>query len=356
MRSLRLLVAVALLSLLPWPAASAQAPKPPALPPINPGIAKLDQTSVALGSPVVGVAWLEGKGLLVAACEDRGLHTWAKTAMEGARVADAKGQGTPGQAFRGHDAPITAMAGGGAMAATASSDGLVVLWGLPEGKPLHTLKAPAAVRALAMTADGKVLAAAGDDAIVRLWNAETGQPLRQLDGAVDWQLALAFSADGKLLAGGGEDGKVRIWDTASGKKVVDVLAGPAPPPKAPPPPVNIIWSLAFSPDGKLLAIGGTEGRIDQFQTTDGKLVRTLTGHTGTVTALLFHPGGNMLASGSRDRTVRLWNTGGGQIKQLDGHTAWVQGLTLLDQGTRLASAGADQTVRLWPLAEPPKKK
>jgi WD40 repeat protein len=355
MHPIRLLPAVVLTAAIAW-CASAQAPKPPAFPPINPNIAKLEQTSAVLGSPVVGVASLEGKGLIVAACEAREVHCWEKSGTDGIRVADAKGQGSAGQVFKGHDAPITAMAGAGAAAVTASGDGVVIVWDLPAGKPRHTLKSPSPVRAVAMTVDGKQLAAAGDDAAVRLWNAETGQPVRTLDGAVDWQLALAFSGDGKLLAAGGYDGQVRIWDVASGKKTVDVLAGQPPAPKAPPPPVNVVWSLAFSPDGKLLAVGGSEGRIDQFQPTDGKFVRTLTGHTGTVTALLFHPAGAVLLSGSRDRTIRLWNTPGGQLKQLDGHTAWVQGLTLLDQGTRLVSAGADQTVRLWPLAEPPKKK
>jgi WD40 repeat protein len=356
MRAIRLLSGVVLSAALAWCAASAQAPKPPALPPINPSIAKLDQTSAALESPVVGVAWLEGKGLLVAACEGRELRTWDKGNADSVRIADAKGVGNAGQVFKGHDAPITAMAGAGATAATASGDGVVIVWDLPAGKPRHTLKAQGPVRALAIPADGKQLATSGDDAVVRLWNPETGQSVRTLEGATDWQLALAFSADGKLLAAGGYDGHVRVWDIGSGKKTVDVFAGQPPPPKGPPPPINVIWSLAFSPDGKLLAVGGSEGRIDQFQPTEGKYVRTLAGHTGTVTALLFHPAGNVLLSGSRDRTIRLWNTGGGQIKQLDGHTAWVQGLALLDQGTRLASAGADQTVRLWPLAEPPKKK
>jgi WD40 repeat protein len=356
MRLVRLSLGAALSAGLVWSMVSAQAPKPPVFPPINPGIAKLEQTSAALEGPVVGVAWLEGKGLLVAACEGRAVHAWEKSATDGIRVADVKGLGNAGTVFKGHEAPITALAGGGAIAATASGDGVVIVWDLPAGKPRHTLKGQSPVRTLAVTADGKLLAAAGDDAVVRLWNAETGQPVRTLDGAIDWQLALAFSADGKQIAAGGYDGKVRIWDIASGKKTVDVFAGPVPPPKGPPPPINVVWSLAFSPDGKLLAIGGSEGRIDQFQPSDGKLLRTLPGHTGTVSALIFHPAGNVLISGSRDRTIRLWNTGGGQIKQLDGHTSWVQGLALLDQGTRLVSAGADQTVRLWPLADPPKKK
>jgi hypothetical protein len=110
-------------------------------------------------------------------------------------------------------------------------------------------------------------------------------------------------------------------------------------------------------DGKLIAVGGSDARIDLFQAADGKLVRSMPGHTSTIAALVFHPSGSVLVSAGKDRTIRLWNAANGQMmKSLEGHTAWVQGVAFLDDGTRLASVGADRTVRLWNLTEPPKKK
>jgi WD40 repeat protein len=74
------------------------------------------------------------------------------------------------------------------------------------------------------------------------------------------------------------------------------------------------------------------------------------GHTSVVTALAFHPSGTVLASGGKDRSVKLWNPDNGQLLiDLDGHTSWVEGLAFLEKGTRLASASADQTVRIWDL-------
>jgi WD40 repeat protein len=89
---------------------------------------------------------------------------------------------------------------------------------------------------------------------------------------------------------------------------------------------------------------------------DGKTVRTLPGHASAVTGLAFHPSGTVLASSSKDRTIRLWNPANPQpLKVLEGHSAWVEGVTFIHQGTRLASVGADQTVRIWDLTEIPKK-
>jgi WD40 repeat protein len=121
-------------------------------------------------------------------------------------------------------------------------------------------------------------------------------------------------------------------------------------PKTEAGPPNTVLAVAFSPDGKLLAVAGTDAQIHLVNTADGKIARSLSGHTGSVTSLAFHPGGTLLVSASKDRTLRLWNPTNGQaLKTLEGHTGWVQGVTFLNQGARLASVSIDQTVRLWDL-------
>ncbi|HZT82262.1 MAG TPA: WD40 repeat domain-containing protein [Gemmataceae bacterium] len=331
--------------------AFAQQPAKPALPPIDPAKARLDQTVTGLDGPGFGIAANEEAGMLAAACEGGTVQCWNKDVSMGVRV----GERTAG-VLKGHKGPVTALAWHGGRLASAGADGKVILWAMPGGKPLHTLTAKGPVRALALSPDGKQVAAAGDDPAVQLWDTESGKPGEKLAGHTDWVLSLAYSGDGKLLASGGYDGTVKVWEAASGKKLLDVPALPPAPKNAPERPANVVQALAFSPDGKLLAVGGSDAAVHLFSVPDGKFIRSLAGHASSVTALVFHPGGAVLASGSKDRTVRLWNPANGQaLKSLEGHTAWVQGVVFLAQGTRLASAGADQTVRLWDLTPEPKK-
>jgi WD40 repeat protein len=334
--------------------AGQQPPTPAVFPPIAPNQARLAQTIGGLDGPGFALAYSEPAGTLAAGCEHGAILYWNGGVVRGARA----GEGTP-NALRGHEGPVTALAwGGGSVLASAGADRKIILWAMPDAKALHTLDAGNTVRALAMSPDGKLLASVGDNPAVRLWDVASGKPGPKLEGHTDWVLALAFSADGKLLASGGYDGVVRLWDAPGGKKLLDIPAKPQAPPNQPAGPVNIVWSLAFSPDGKLLAVGGSDAQIHLVNPADGKIVRSIPGHGSTVTGLAFHPAGQVLASASKDRTVRLWNPANSQPltpKPLEGHLAWVQGVTFVAQGTRLASVGADQTLRVWDLTEPAKK-
>jgi WD40 repeat protein len=110
----------------------------------------------------------------------------------------------------------------------------------------------------------------------------------------------------------------------------------------------LIYSVAFSPDGKLLATAGFDNVVKLWEWPSGKEVRTLAGHTGPVYCVAFHPNGTMLASGSLDKTIRLWNVADGKmIREIKGHTDIVDSIAFNKDGKLLASGSSDKTVRIW---------
>jgi WD40 repeat protein len=342
--------------LLCLPAGNAQQPRPAAYPPINPASARLDQTITGLEGAGFCISYGEPAELLFAGCEGGTIHGWNKDVLMGVR----KGSGST-NILAGHHGPVLSLAWNGApIMASLGSDHRILLWSIKDGVPVQTLTPQTSSlasnrRTLAMSPNGRLLAAGGEDFAIQLWDLTTGKPRTKLTDHQDWISALAISADGKLLASADYQGKVVLWELPGGKKVRYLTPIPNPPPKEMPDPVPV-RALAFSPDGKFLAVGSDNGNLQLVSVADGKLVRGFAGHTSAVTGVAFHPVIDLMVSSSKDRTIRLWNPANGQaIKSLEGHEAWVEGVVFAERGTRLASVSADQTVRIWNLVEPAKK-
>ena len=111
---------------------------------------------------------------------------------------------------------------------------------------------------------------------------------------------------------------------------------------------HLVKSVVFSPDGATLASGSRDKTVRLWDTETGELKRTLTGHTEDIVGVAFSPDGVMLASGSWDKTVRLWDTETGELKRtLTGHTDRVEGVVFSPDGVTLVSRSRDNTMRLW---------
>jgi WD40 repeat protein len=154
--------------------------------------------------------------------------------------------------------------------------------------------------------------------------------------------AAAFSPDGRLLAVGGY-GEVTVMEAATGKVAVR-LAGPA----------GSVTAVAFSPDGKALAAsGGVPGRSGEIRlwNTQGWQPRSFTGaHADVVYSIAWSPDGKTLAAGSYDKLVSLWDPSTGQARKLKDHTDAVYSVAFSPDGRRVASASGDRTVKLWDVA------
>jgi WD40 repeat protein len=172
----------------------------------------------------------------------------------------------------------------------------------------------------------------------RLPKFHPGQAPTELKGHTALIYSLAFNPDGRLLATAGFDNNVKLWDFNAGGKEVRTLTGHTGP----------VYCVVFSPDGTMLASSSTDMTIRLWNVSDGKPLREIKGHTGIVDGIAFSPDGKQLAAGSADKSVRLWNPADGkEVKNLGSHGNSVYAVAFSPDGKLLASAGADALVKLW---------
>jgi WD40 repeat protein len=161
------------------------------------------------------------------------------------------------------------------------------------------------VESLAFSADGgklamgpnQLLSCDGCDAIpqpVEIWDVAQAKQILSLPGFTTAVRSLAFSPDGKVLATGSDDQKVGIWDMSSGKEVHELS------------PVGLHIHLAFSPDGSLLIAATENGMIAIWDTSTWAQIATLTASSGELTGLAFTPDSKFIISGAVDGVIRFW--------------------------------------------------
>lgn len=149
--------------------------------------------------------------------------------------------------------------------------------------------------------------------------------------------AITLSPDGELLAAGTANGEVRLWDTTRGR------------------PIHTLWghtewvrSVAFSPDGTMLASGSEDETVHLWDVHTGERLMILGGHKSRIYSVAFSPDGTTVASGSDDQTIRLWDVHTGEcLMILEGHTSRVYSVAFSPDGTTVASGSEDETVCLW---------
>jgi len=189
---------------------------------------------------------------------------------------------------------------------------------------------------IAFNSHEDLLAAGTKTGEIRFWHVN-GLPLPTSRGHTNSVNSMAFSPDGKILASGSDDQTIRLWKVSSGQ-CLTILQGHT----------SVVDSVAFSPDGKILASESDDQTICLWEVRSGQCLTILQGHNYRVKSVAFSPDGKILASGSGDQTVRLWEVSSNQcFTILQGHNHRVKSVAFSPDGKILASGGGDQTVRLW---------
>ncbi len=169
-----------------------------------------------------------------------------------------------------------------------------------------------------------------------VWNIKTGERVIEVGDELDAVLAADISADQTMIALGGPARVVRIYSTADGSLLHELKKH-----------TDWIYSVAFSPDGVLLATADRNGGMFVWEAYTAREYAALRGHSAAITDLSWRSDSNILASCSEDTGIRLWEMeNGGNVKTWGAHGGGVASVEFTRDG-RLVSCGRDRTAKLW---------
>ncbi|MBY0524492.1 MAG: hypothetical protein K2R98_13885 [Gemmataceae bacterium] len=264
-----------------------------------------------------------------------------------------------------HNSYVTSVAVADKTIISGSYDGRLIWWDAEKRSQIRAVDAHGKwIRRVLATPDGKVAISVADDMKCRLWDVESGKMLRELSGHKaetphhfpSMLYACAVSADGKYVATGDKVGHVVVWDVATGKELATVET-----------PVMYTWdpmqrrhsiggirSLAFSADGKQLAVGGMgkvgnidhlegKARVEVFDWQKGERTHEFPGDkfSGLVQQLTFHPDGEWLlgAGGANDGFLQFFNLKDKKVLRQEKVAMHVHGFALNEESDTIYAVG-----------------
>jgi WD40 repeat protein len=210
----------------------------------------------------------------------------------------------------------------------------------PDGKAVKAAHL-SLVESLAYSKDGKYIAS-GSYTEVKIWDAALGTPKHTVGGFAASVVTLSFSPDSKLLAVGGgaptEDGEIKVFEVVSGKVATDIKSGHS----------DTVFGVCFSPDGKMLATCGADKFVKVWEMPSGKFVKAFEGHTHHVLDVGWKADGKVLASCGADNVVKVWDLEKGeQLRTINAHNKQITRLVFVGATGQFATCSGDTTAKFF---------
>ncbi|KAH0830716.1 WD40-repeat-containing domain protein [Lanmaoa asiatica] len=290
---------------------------------------------------ITRVAFHPQYSLLASASEDATVKIWDWETGEFERTLKGHQKGVNDVEFdhKGH------------LLVTCSSDLFIKIWDSQnEWKNVKTLTGhDHAVSSARFLPGDQFIVSASWDHSIRIFDVASAHLVRTIIGHTDWVRYVVPSDDGRLLASASKDQTARLWDPLTGEQKmelrghdhqVEVVVF------APIASYNAIRELAGVPvrprgSGAYVATGSRDKTIKLWDTQSGQMLKNLAGHDNWIRALVFHPSGKLLLSASDDKTIRIWELSTGRcMKTVEAHTHFV---ATIAWGRQKVSVGSGKT-------------